>query len=163
VVEISQVEIFASRAESDAINVAKLGGVCRTAIAAETFPACAGEWENHSGLCIDSSHAVIPGVGNEQIVSRTDRSEERRVGDWSSDVCSSDLVVEISQVEIFASRAESDAINVAKLGGVCRTAIAAETFPACAGEWENHSGLCIDSSHAVIPGVGNEQIVSRTD
>src|SRR5207244_662 len=73
VVEISQVEIFASRAESDAINVAKLGGVCRTAIAAETFPACAGEWENHSGLCIDSSHAVIPGVGNEQIVSRTDR------------------------------------------------------------------------------------------
>src|SRR5438132_1370306 len=53
-------------------------------------------------------------------------------------------VVEISQVEVFASRVESDAINIAKLGGASRAAIAAETFPACAGEWENLSGLCID-------------------
>ena len=73
------------------------------------------------------------------------------------------MIVEISQIEVFASRVESDAINIAELGGVCRAAIAAETFPACASEWENLPGFCIDSSHAVIPRIGNINVVSRPD
>src|SRR5207302_1673661 len=73
------------------------------------------------------------------------------------------VIVEISQVEVFATGIESDAIEVAKLGGACRTAIPAETFPARAGEWENLAGLCIDSPHAVIPGVGDIEVVRRTD
>jgi len=72
-------------------------------------------------------------------------------------------VVEISQVEVFATGIESDAIDIAKLGGACRTAIAAETFPARAGERENFSALCLNPPHAVIPGIGNKEIIGWTD
>ena len=72
-------------------------------------------------------------------------------------------IVEIRQVEVFAPGTDRDAINVAQFSGACRTAIAAETSLARAGEWKNFSRLCVDPSHAVVPRIGNIKIISRTD